>query len=411
MSRFVQSRFCSPAIRNTRRALRLGTTLSTALLFSGSVFLSCSLVNVDCASADPACQPVLALLRPGAGLIPVSNASYSRFLFTVTSGDNFIRGFSIDYGTGTLTPVSSLGVGAFSSISMVRHPTRPILLVPQNNPNDGVRSFLYDATTAAISFVNNQTTGNLNSHRVAVFPSGSNILFNSVQGGATYFYYAALDSLGNIGPPSLKDSSLPSNCQTMALHPSGSYFFADGCGGGGGIQRFSIDGAGTAANLGSTTFNGTDQINGFPVFDPAGHMFILSQANRRLVSFDVNTGTGALTAVTNIDTGISSATTLVVHPSGTRLYAAYASGGEIQEYAIGSDGSLTLTRQATVLPAGQQYERSCIDAAGKFIFVARFSASAAIQTVLINDDGSLSPGPNLSSGNTITTCVTTSDVR
>lgn len=408
MSRISQSRFSVRIAGGILPYFGRSCAALSVLILPLVFFFQC--VKVECLSEDPACEPVLALLRPGSGLTGVTpNPNYSRFLFTVTSGDDQVRAFSIDYSTGTLSQVSSVGVGSGSSLFMSRHPSRPILLVPENNPSDGVRSFTYDAATGALAAVNNQTTGNANSHRVWTMPSGDNILFSSVQGGATYYFYATLDSAGNIGVPVLKNSILPANCQALNLHPTGSYFYTDHCPTGG-IHQFSIDSSGNIGDLGSITYNGTDSIDGVAAFDPAGHMFVLSY-NGQLASFDVNTATGALTTISNFATGLGGAYTVAVHPSGNRLYATFASPGQVQEYAIASNGALTLTRQAAVLPVGQQYERSCFDAAGKFLFVARYNFSGAIQTVLIDDDGTMSAGPLIASGDTITRCVTTSDVR
>ena len=385
--------------------VRSAVAIAAALAAAGAGYC----VNVECSPRDVACTPALALLRPDRSAAG-THQFFSRFVFSVTSGDNLIRAFSLDESTGTLTQVSSLGTApANSTLAMSRHPTLPILVFPENAPADGIHSVRFDATTGALSSGTSQATGNSNSHRAYVMPSGTQVLFNSVQAGNTKYYYGTIDSAGNIGAPGApRDSSLPANCQAMSLHPTGNFFYTDGCPGGG-IQRFSIDGAGNVANLGNTVYNGANSL-GRAAFDAAGRMYVNSNTGN-VVSFSVDPSTGALGVISNIATGNGGSNHLVVHTSQSRLYAIFPAQGDIQEYAIALDGTLSLVRTASVIPIGLQYERSCMDAAGRFIFVGRFNAAGTIITVRIADDGTLSAGPSVASGNTVTECVTSHDQR
>jgi len=336
-----------------------------------------------------------------------TNPFYSKFLFAMSIGDTAVRSFSLDYSSGQLTQTDSINTG-ISGLWISRHPIGPFLFVTENAPNDGVHSISWDRDTGALAAINNITTGINNSHRVFPLPDGSAVLFSSLQ-PLTNYNYATVDSQGTLGTPSVK-ASLSNNTQGMALHPSGRFLFT-GNSAINGIETFSVAPDGTMSDLVNTPF-ATGEMLQLADFDSQGKfLFVLSAPglNNRLVSYQINEATGALTEITNMSTGLFGAVDLAVHPDNKRLYVSDSGTGSITEYAIGTDGSLSPVRQN---PTGSgSFDSMCMDASGKFIFQIELVASATIRTVQINDDGTLTAVSTFSGGNIYRHCTVSLDSR
>lgn len=132
------------------------------------------------------------------------------------------------------------------------------------------------------------------------------------------------------------------------------------------------------------------------VLDPTGrYAYVTGSTANGVTQFNVNSGTGALTAMSPaLVGGIASPYALAMEPSGKALIVPAGTGSTIYPFAISSNGALSSLTTAT---GGSFMQGAAVDPAGKFAFFPAATGNA-IFGFSINSDGSLAATAQVSLG-------------
>lgn len=326
--------------------------------------------------------------------------NYSKFLFAVSSLDTTVRSYTIDYSTGTLTQVTSLPTVAAIGIDI--HPTLSYIYYASNTGTDGILTARFDST-GALTSAGSINTGNQNTHRVRVHPTGNAVYFNSVQLTNTRMFRAPLSS-GIPGAAVMQDASETSNSQFMALDPTGRFLYGT-INLTGGVNTFTTNGGASLSPQGNTIIAGTEEPVRAQFLSDGSAMFFYTTTFARLMSYTINSTTGLPTAVSNLSVNAGS---LLIHPNQSYLYATDTASGGIRLYRINANRSLTLINYYTGI-GGVGYDNGCFERGGRFLFLTKANATGVIQIVKINDDMSPTLVSSLTTGGNLVECTTSID--
>lgn len=325
--------------------------------------------------------------------------NYSRFLFAVSALDTTMRSYRIDSATGALTQVTAFPT--ISGIGIDIHPTLSYVYLA-NNSVDGVIAAQFD-TTGALTSAGSISTGNANTHRVKVHPTGNAIYFNSVQAGNTRMFRAPLNS-GSMGAAVLQNASEPSNSQFMTLDPTGRFLYGT-ISGTGGVNTFTTNGGASLTAQGNTLISGTEEPVRAQFLSDGSGMFLYTTSSGRLMSYSINSTTGMPTPVSNISVNVGA---LFIHPNQGYLYAGDTASGGLRLYRINADKSLTFVNYYTGM-GGVSYDNGCFERGGQFLFLTKANATGVIQVVKINADLSPTLASSLTTGGNLGECTTSID--
>ncbi|MCE9600100.1 MAG: lactonase family protein [Spirochaetia bacterium] len=345
--------------------------------------------------------PELALL----GIPSAAGSSYSKLLFTANSGDITFRSFRIDQDTGALTLASTMTPAA-SGIGVDIHPNLPYVYQTLAGSN-GATSYTFDRDSGALTFAASVSPGDSATHRVHVRQDGSALYFNSVQSGQTWIYRSPLSS-GIVQAATLVDFSEPANSQFLALHPTGNFLYgtsSNSSGGIGGINTFLTNNGGTLVSQGNTNITGVEE-PAYAIFTSDGTgMFFASNTGTRLLSYAINQSTGVPTVVSNITVN---AVVVLMHPNEQYLYVTDSTTPAIRLFQINADKSLSLLNTMSGL-SGSNFATGCMDRAGRFLYLTRFTAAGEVAAYKVNSDFTLTYISSAIAGNLVRACVTSID--
>jgi 6-phosphogluconolactonase (cycloisomerase 2 family) len=263
------------------------------------------------------------------------------FAYAVNQGSGDVTLFSVNAANGSLSPQGSVAA-RFSpgSIAFTRS-TSAVTYTPR---------FAY--------------TGNLGSNDVSAF---------RIDAGS-----GALTLVTN--PPIASGGVKPF---PVAADPTGRFLFV-GHEGTSNVQAFSINAAsGALTALGAAVATGGANADGLTV-DPSGRFAYAGNvdsantgvlANQTITPISINTGTGALTAGTPVQSGGSQPFSPVVDPSGRFLYTADLASSNVSAFLINpSTGGLTaVSLQPFAAATSLSPFALVVSPSGRFVYVANFT--------------------------------------
>lgn len=380
----------------------------TAVMLAATLSVgSSSCLATDCLDSDISCNPGLAAARAGAAASAAATKLFSKYLFVTSAGDTTFRSLRIDQTNGALTAISSLTPFG-SGLDTALHPTLPVVYTTSNGATDGIQAYSFDSGTGVLSDFGTVTTGNFNTHRVAVMPDGSALYFNSVQAGSTRIFRVPLNGTGALQTPVLVNSSQPANSQFMAIESHGKGLYGTSSGAGG-INMFQIQGDGTLAAQGSLTILGSFEPS-WTHSSPDGSALHGVGGGNRILSYSINSTSGVLTELTN--TFIAAATTtnsIAVDSGGAFVYIVDDTAPVIRTFTVNANKSLNSVATASVALTTSFLGLNCMSRDGRFLFVTRQAAGGEIHTYAVNGDGTLTFQSSLVIGNNLRSCVTSRD--
>lgn len=269
----------------------------------------------------------------------------------IESADGSVSAFTIDGGTGALTPVMgspfTTGVGA---ASMAIDPTGRFAYVGnfgdqqgENLPGD-VSAYTIDPTTGALNgLAGSPFLRSSGAYAVAVAPSGK---FGYVLGATASNQIAAFSINATTGVPTQAGSPFilgeATNLHSIVITPSGKFVYVVG---------------------GLTT--------------PTGGT---------IAAFSVNATTGALTPITGSPFATGNIPEFAtVDPNGTLLYVTLDGSGEVWTYTIADNGVLTLLNKARTQQGGRQVAlgggSASVTYTPKFAYVANQGSSTVASSI------------------------------
>ncbi len=273
-------------------------------------------------------------------------------LYVINNTSNTVSAFSVDPGTGALTPMpfSPIAIGTGTWNAMDIHPSGSPLLVANGATGGGVVSINITATTAEIvagspfpmgaatafsntfsvdgnyyyvggntganiaGFSVNSSTGVLTPLKGSPFATGANNPVAHAADSAGRLFLVNTGSTAN--PPPLRvftttdgipspvtNNPFPSGLtqrRDSLIHPSGNFFIVAG-NTGNNIGVYQINGSGAdttlAAVTGSPFAGGGTTANVLAVTPDGQFLYLGNRLSRNVSSFSVNTTTGALTNI------------------------------------------------------------------------------------------------------------------
>ncbi|MDE1176254.1 MAG: beta-propeller fold lactonase family protein [Edaphobacter sp.] len=233
--------------------------------------------------------------------------------------------------------------------------------VPENNDSGG------GTTGTARVYVANSTTGTL-----AAFTVGTNAL-SAVSGSPFSLGYAPLDAVVT-----------PSNSFVYVAGPDAIYAYAIASDG---TISSASGGSGGAAVAVAT-------VASLAVSPDGQWLFGLDSTSTTLDEYQINTSTGALTAVGTIPYTVSSGTPtprmVRVSPLGNLIFAAVGSGGDIV-FTLNTSSGAVVNSQTLTLSSTQTSDNAlAINSTGAYLYIARSGTNGGVAVYTIGTNGALS---------------------
>jgi 6-phosphogluconolactonase (cycloisomerase 2 family) len=187
--------------------------------------------------------------------------------------------------------------------------------------------------------------------------------------------------------------SLPCIPHDLAVAPSGSWIgITCDAASGGEIVGLTRDAATGALGTPMEVPTGGNSPHGIGVTPDGGFVLVVNQATSNVSVFSLDSGTGALTAVSGSPFASGDQPgPIAIDPSGKFVFVANTGGNSLSAYSIDSTGRLTAL-SGTPIPLGTNAQPSSIalDHAGKFVFVSIVPQEAA-GFALDSNTGALTP--------------------
>jgi 6-phosphogluconolactonase len=260
------------------------------------------------------------------------------FLYVSCKGTNTVLTYLFDRNSGIPDYAYSVSRGSGSPLQVAVHPNGDFLY---DMLDKSIEMAVLDTTTGYGTATYSYIVGSVGGYQAfAISPSGDYLYQAAAESGITEF---SVNS--TTGQLTLINIEAAYNAQTaMRVNPANSMLYvansADGD-----ILNFAIDGTGLLS-LTSTESTGETTANYDLVFDADGsHLYTVNYAADKLLSFDVDASTGALSLLNSVSlpTGCGPKT-LSLAARGNFLYTGCTdSSGLTYGYAIKSTGDIDTT--------------------------------------------------------------------
>ncbi|MEE9404701.1 MAG: lactonase family protein [Algisphaera sp.] len=322
-------------------------------------------------------------------------------------GDDGVFHYTLNPSTGELAAQSSVGGVANPSFLAV-HPTQRFLYAAiETWPSGKVASFKIDPDTAALTLLNQQSSGGSGPCHITLNPTGTTAIVTNYSGGSV----ASLPVLddGTLGPiasffqhegSSGVDASRQEapHAHSALVDPSGQFVFVADLG----LDQIKI------YQLNAQTHQLTPHhVSTYPLhpgagprhlaFHPCASMvYVLNELDASLTTLAWNAKAGKLTHLQTQSTlpddfqGRKSTAEVAVHPNGQFLYGSNRGHDSLAIYTINpTTHALNLTQHQPAL--GQEPRHFAIDPTGQWLIIAH-QKSGSVQVFSINQaTGTLTP--------------------
>jgi 6-phosphogluconolactonase (cycloisomerase 2 family) len=308
----------------------------------------------------------------------------SRFLYAATPGANEIVIFREDPNAGVLTQLAGSPVTAGLGVeSLVLHPSKKFMYAA-NSGSDNISLFTIASTGAITEVTPRVDVGT--APTLMVIDSAGKYLYVGNSGSSDISVFSIDASTGALTPVPQGSGQLTVTIGMtplkMQLAPSGNILYVTGQTVTGIIQAFSVN-AGVFSNqpiAGSPYMTGNAPY-GLAINSSGTFLYTANTIDSSISEFKIKSD-GSLTALAGSPIGQTGTgpTALLIDNSGKYMYV--ANNTNLQAYAVGSDGSLTLNSNSQFGTAAQPNTLAS-DPSGKYLFVG---SPSAIQSLSL--DGS-----------------------
>lgn len=334
---------------------RIGVWTAVLLLAAPSCTIGDSCRDSDVSCSLPAFLLFLRSITP-------------RFAYVSNSGGTSFSIYSVDPGSGLLTPVATTSASPLGPYHLVLDPSQSFLYA-SGSVSNFVGTFAIDQTTGLLS--SRGTIAGADSYGIAMSPDGR-FVYTVLAGGNTIMIRARDSSTGLLSG-SGSGAIGGTLARGLAIDPQGRWLFVSDQSAGT-VRAYTIDSA--TGNVGANGFIAAGGTNvSFSTVDSGGRfVYAAAFAANLVVPVAVNQTTGTLsipfgTLATAPDT---SPYVPAMHPNGTFLYVIAQGTNALRTYSVNADGSLAF-RGSTPTGATPSWVR--VDPSGKFVYVVNAVAS------------------------------------
>ncbi len=316
----------------------------------------------------------------------------TNYMYVSLQDDDKILTFTMDSGTGTLTPQSEVPVSGGPSSLAISPDRKSLYASHQTIP--GISSFRIDPDTGGLT-----QTGNVTPEAAPTFLStdrkGKFLLSAYYQGA-----HAAVHPIGDdgaIGGPPIEWLETATGAHAMQTDPTNKFAFVPHIAGNGpnAIYQFRFD-----ENTGHITPNSPPKVEPEEHLGPRHYCFhptqdILYFSNEQgssVTGYRLDTAAGTLTAfqtITTLPEGYSETNTcsqIQISPSGQFLYAPNRGHNSIASFAVDASGRLTATGHVSTENRPSAFS---LDPEGKFLYAAGSETNRLASYRINGDTGEL----------------------
>ena len=308
---------------------------------------NCRLVDDYCASADPTCNPL--------ALIVLRRVYQPRFVYSGNFSGATITGYSLDYGSGMLTPLGTLATATSAHLSI--HP--------------GGRVLYSSNGTSLTSYVIDQGTGLLTAGATLPTVAASGL----IPGAFGRFGYVLNTGSGTIdtyfldgesgGMSFVSTTSANGTSNFAALHPGGLLLYVANSSGN--VSGFSVDpNTGLVALATQTPLAVARGV----AIDPLGRYVYVTDNTNSLKVYSIQ-GDGSLLSIGTAPTGTFN-TFVAAAPGAHSVYTTNQTSNDVSALSVGPTGALMsiANRAAGAGPIG-----IAIDFTGRYLYANGSSAT------------------------------------
>ncbi|HLW51233.1 MAG TPA: beta-propeller fold lactonase family protein [Candidatus Angelobacter sp.] len=290
--------------------------------------------------------------------IPVALAvtPNKNFIYVANSTSNTVSGYSLNHGSGFLTPVGT-------AVPPTPVGTNPIAV--------GVDS------TGQFLFVLNQGSNNILTFSI-----------DSVRGLLTA-----------VGSP----VTVPANSQFMVVSPNSAFLYVSA---GTGISGFAIGPGGALSAVAGSPFTAGTDIRGMAIDSQGQFLYAADRGGNQVASFSIQ-GSGVLAAVSGSPFAAGTQPMMVtVDATGKLLYTANEGSNDVSAYTV-SSGALTQVSGSPYGAAGSGVVTAAqpvfvtVDATNQFLYIANSGSKGIMAFTIKASDGTLTAVTNSPFGQVI----------
>lgn len=338
-----------------------------------------------------------------------------KFAYAANSDDNTVSGYTIDAGTGVLTPVSGSPFGTGAPSASMPQPDALAVNISGtfeyaadyngNGPNGYVSGYSINPLSGALTLVSASPFAVGNQTRsVAVDPSGrfiyiANPFSNNIYG------FSIDPATGNLAALSASPFIDEAGPWSLAVDPSGRFLFVTGINANQ-LNSLSIDPvSGNLSPIGSAPTGSLPQL---VAVHPSGMFAYVASQDGHVSAYTIS-ATGSLTQVTGSPFPAGASTVSVaVDPSGRFVYAANHGNGssasfDVSAYTIDPNTGALTTVAGSPFAAGSFPRSVTVDASGNFVYVANsgdndvsaYTIDQASGALIANPAGPFAAGANV----------------
>ncbi len=293
------------------------------------------------------------------------------------SGAQEVLAYSIDPASGALSPAPGSPYTAGNTPAAISiHPSGKYVYVA-NSLSDDISVFTVNAADGSLVSAGTVSAGSF-PNDIVIDPDGRFLYaVNANSGNISAYRIGQNDgSLTEIaGSPFSTGVGIPSS---IAVSPTGRFVYLTGSSGS--LAAFTLD-AGTGVLTAAGSPHASGALSADVTVDAAGRfVYVANSGSNDLSVFRVDAVSGALTAEGKISArqtpfrvALARGDSPVTYTP-KYAYAANAGSGDISQYAIGADGSLSSLATPTVA-AGSQPRSITVDPSGRFAYAANYTSN------------------------------------
>lgn len=296
-----------------------------------------------------------------------------------------IAWFDFDLATGALTPTGSIDATAPSFLALGQGHAYAV-----NESGNRVAAYAIDQTNGALTFQNDQATGNGPAH-VSIDRMGKFVLVANYGGNSAQVFPIAAD--GSLGAAS-QTVAAGTNAHMFITDPTNQYALIP-CKGSDYVAQYAF--GPTGALTPNAMPHMLTALGAGPrhlAFAPDGnHAYLIDETASTLMALAYAAGqlTPIQTTTTRAPgaTGTNTGAEVVVHPSGKFVYGSNRGDDDIVGFAIGSDAKVT--RIANTDTGGATPRSFAIDPTGKWLLAANQAGNNVTTFAIDAASGALTP--------------------
>ncbi len=320
---------------------------------------------------------------------------FSKFLYVSNSRSNNVSAYTISSVTGALTAVTGSPFTAATPGPLVVDPTGKFLYVAEsgtNSTNSGVFAFTINGTTGALTAVAGSPFATSGAGTLVVDPSGKFLYVTT--GNNAVSAYTINATTGALTAIAGSPFAVASGTGAIAIDPVDKFLYVAGYSSNM-ISVFSINTTtGALAAVTGSPFAGPLGVTGFTL-DSLGN--VAYAIGTELVSFSINTTTGAVTQLGETMTGYEIQSLALASGTSSASYVpkfAYvtnANDDDVSAYTVSPGSGALSSVTGSPFPAHTTPASVTVDPSGKFAYAANANSDDVSAYSINASSGALTP--------------------